>query len=211
MTDVPHDLVARRIEYVVQRHRQLDHAETGAQVSARHRYRIDRLQTQLVGDPAQFFGRQTTQVGGIVDRVKQRCGDHGYANPPKRSARAPDAGVIQLVRSAYDKLERGSQYGVVRLKMLQMRERAVLQLLQTPARALDAEQSHERRLAGGSVTLQILAHDLRIARHVQQVVLDLEREPEIGRVAEQGPASRLRRAAENGARLRRQSRSALRS
>ena len=34
MSNVPHELVARRVEGVVQRDRQLDHAEAGADVAA---------------------------------------------------------------------------------------------------------------------------------------------------------------------------------
>ena len=43
VADVPDQPVARRVEHVMQRHGQLDHAETGAQMAAGHRDRVDRL------------------------------------------------------------------------------------------------------------------------------------------------------------------------
>ena len=49
MADVPDQLVARRVEDVVQRHRQLDHAQPGAEMTAGDRHRRNRLLTQLVG------------------------------------------------------------------------------------------------------------------------------------------------------------------
>ncbi len=58
MADVPDQPVARRVEHVVQRHRQLDHAEPGAEMAAGDRDRVDRLGAQLVGELAQVAGRQ---------------------------------------------------------------------------------------------------------------------------------------------------------
>ena len=46
--DVPDQPVRRRVEHVVQRHRQFHHAQTRAQMPAGHRHRIDRLLPQLV-------------------------------------------------------------------------------------------------------------------------------------------------------------------
>ena len=50
MADVPDDPVPRGVEHVVQGDRELDHAETGAEVPAGDGDRIDRLGTQFVGD-----------------------------------------------------------------------------------------------------------------------------------------------------------------
>jgi hypothetical protein len=47
MTDVPHDAVVRRIEYVVQGDRKLDGAEAGREVAAHLRDGIDEVLPQL--------------------------------------------------------------------------------------------------------------------------------------------------------------------
>src|SRR5918995_1842314 len=110
------------------------------------------------------------------------------------------AAPIQLARSAYDKVECGSQHAALAAEPLQMRQCAVPQFLQPAAGPLDAEQRDHGRLAGGGIAPEVLARDIRIARYVQQVVLDLEREPEIRGIAEQRPARGLRAAAEKRAR-----------
>ena len=46
--DIPHDPVVGRVEHVMQRHRQLDHAEPRPEVTARHRHRVDHLLTHSV-------------------------------------------------------------------------------------------------------------------------------------------------------------------
>ena len=55
MADVPDQPVGRGIEHVVQRDRQLDHAEAGAEVAAGDGDRVDRLLPQLVGDLPQLI------------------------------------------------------------------------------------------------------------------------------------------------------------
>ena len=42
VADVPDQPVVRRVEHVVQRHRQFDHAEAGAEMPAGDRHRVDR-------------------------------------------------------------------------------------------------------------------------------------------------------------------------
>ena len=56
VADVPDQPVARRVEDVVQRHRQLDDAKPGAEVAAGDRDRVDRLPPQLVGELAELAG-----------------------------------------------------------------------------------------------------------------------------------------------------------
>ena len=52
MADVPDQPVARRVEDIVQRDRELDDAEPGAEMAAGHRHRVDGLGAQFVGDLA---------------------------------------------------------------------------------------------------------------------------------------------------------------
>jgi hypothetical protein len=66
MPDVPHDAVARRIEQVMQRDGQLDHAEARAEMPAGDRDGVDRLLTQFV--------RQT----GAADFRRGGAGRRGY-------------------------------------------------------------------------------------------------------------------------------------
>ena len=64
VADVPDQPVARRVEDVVQRDGQLDHAEPGAQMAAGHRDRVDRLGAQLVGELPQLAFVELAQVLG---------------------------------------------------------------------------------------------------------------------------------------------------
>ena len=71
MADVPDQPVRRRVEHVVQRHRQLHHAKPRPQMPARHRNRVDRLRAQLVRQLAQLLRRQVLQVARQPDAVEQ--------------------------------------------------------------------------------------------------------------------------------------------
>src|SRR6202008_4584302 len=62
----------RRVEQIVQRHGELDHAEPGAEMAAGDGNRVDHLLPQLVGDLAQSALIQTAQIGGNLDLVQQR-------------------------------------------------------------------------------------------------------------------------------------------
>lgn len=70
--DIPDQAIFRRVELGMDRHRKLDHAETGAQMAAGHRYRIDGFGAQFIGELAQFVLRQEAQIGRRVDRIEQR-------------------------------------------------------------------------------------------------------------------------------------------
>ena len=56
MADVPDQPVGRRVEHVVQRDRQLDDAEAGAEMAAGDRDRVDGLPAQFVGELPQLVG-----------------------------------------------------------------------------------------------------------------------------------------------------------
>ncbi len=72
MTDIPDQPVVRRVEYVVNRDSQFDHAETRAEMAAGHGNRIDRLLPQFVGDLTQLTWVKLTQVGRCLDAVQER-------------------------------------------------------------------------------------------------------------------------------------------
>ena len=72
VADVPEQPVARRVEHVVQRHGELDHAQPGAEMAAGDRDGRDRLLAQFVGELAQLLGLQPTDVGRYVDGIEKR-------------------------------------------------------------------------------------------------------------------------------------------
>ena len=78
VADVPDDDVARRVEHVVQRHGQLDHAQARAQVAAGGRHHVDGLGPQLVGELAQLRRGEFARVGRRTDGVEQG-GDRRHA------------------------------------------------------------------------------------------------------------------------------------
>ena len=72
MADVPDDPVARRVEHIVQRDRQLDDAEARAEMAAGHRNRADGLGAQFFGEPHELAFVEFSQIGGRVDLIQQR-------------------------------------------------------------------------------------------------------------------------------------------
>ena len=71
VTDVPEQPVFRRVEHVVQGHRQLDHAEPGAEMAACDGDRVDGFRPQLVGQLTQLPAFQAAQVRRRLDQVEQ--------------------------------------------------------------------------------------------------------------------------------------------
>ena len=72
VADVPHQLVAGRVEHIMDGDRQLDHAEPGAEVPAGHRHGRDRLLAELVGELRELILAQCPDVGWIFDLIEQR-------------------------------------------------------------------------------------------------------------------------------------------
>ena len=56
VADVPDQPVVRRVEHVVQRHRQFDDAETGAEMAAGLGHRVDHFVAQFVGELLELLG-----------------------------------------------------------------------------------------------------------------------------------------------------------
>ena len=77
MADVPDQPVARRVEHVVQRDGELDHAEAGAEMAAGHRDRVDQLLPELVRQLLQRAVFKRAQILGLADPVEQRRGTIG--------------------------------------------------------------------------------------------------------------------------------------
>ena len=71
VADVPDDPVARRVEHVVQRDRQLDRAEVGRQVAAGLGDALQHELAQLRGQQLEFGAREPAQVGRAVDGFEE--------------------------------------------------------------------------------------------------------------------------------------------
>ncbi len=63
MADVPDNAIFRRVEHVMQRDRQLHHAEAGAEMAAGHGDRADRFGAQFVGELSEVALFQLAQTG----------------------------------------------------------------------------------------------------------------------------------------------------
>ncbi len=94
VADVPHQLVGRRVEDVVDRSGQFDHAEAGTEVPAGLPHRVDHLGAQFVGQLAELILLELAEIVGCIDRVEQRRlgatshGDALYTRPTKLSMNA---------------------------------------------------------------------------------------------------------------------------
>ncbi len=83
VADVPDQPVVRRVEHVMQRDRQLDHAEAGAEMAAGHGNGVDRLLAQFVGDLPQLARFEAPEVVRGLDEVEQRgLGGNRHAYAP---------------------------------------------------------------------------------------------------------------------------------
>ena len=89
VSDVPDQFVVGRVEHGVQRHRQLDDAQSGAEMAAGIGYCVDGLGPQFVGELLELLKRQIPHVAGQVNAVEQRCfGRFRHKQTPRRE-RAP--------------------------------------------------------------------------------------------------------------------------
>ncbi len=72
VADVPDDAVVGGVEHVVQRHRQLDHAEPRAEMAAGDRHRVDHLGAHRVRHLLQLALRQEPQPVGRLKTLEDR-------------------------------------------------------------------------------------------------------------------------------------------
>ena len=94
VADVPDQFVGRRVEHIMDRDGQLDHAEPGPKMTARLRHRGNHFGTQLVGEGRQLLLIQRAQIGGKRDAVEQwggRAVAHQAAPYALARALSPDA------------------------------------------------------------------------------------------------------------------------
>ncbi|MDT4849924.1 hypothetical protein FQZ97_840620 [compost metagenome] len=83
---VPHDAVARGVEHVVQRDRQLDGAEVGGEVAARAGHAVDDEGPQFIRKARQLRDAELAQRMGRIDGFEQ--GMHsGFSVRWKRAGR----------------------------------------------------------------------------------------------------------------------------
>ena len=97
--DIPDDLVVRRLEHMMQRRGQLDHAQTGTEMSAGDRHRVDRLGTQLVGYGFELGQAQIAQICRVVDTIEMR-GARGHVLPAFQERRSRMKSTASLKTSA---------------------------------------------------------------------------------------------------------------
>ena len=71
VADVPDQPVGRRVEHIMDRDRQLDHAEPGAEVAAGDRHRRNHFLAKLVGERRQLLLVQRAQIGRKLDGIEQ--------------------------------------------------------------------------------------------------------------------------------------------
>ena len=72
VANVPDQPVIGSIEHGMERHRQFDHAEPGAEMPAGHRNGVDDFGAQFAGKLAQVVARQRLEVRRGGDLVEQR-------------------------------------------------------------------------------------------------------------------------------------------
>ena len=107
MADVPDQPVLRRVEDVMERHRQLDDAEAGAEVAAGHRDGVDGFLTKLVCDLPHLLDLELAKIVGRANGVEKRrftkCGHSdipilhvGANNPTRDGVRVNRAVKIQM-------------------------------------------------------------------------------------------------------------------
>ena len=86
MPGVENELVARRVEYVVQRQGQLDDAQIAAEVAADRRDHFDDALPNLLRQLWQLLAVEFAQIGRRVDVVEQSC--HGVLTIGARKCNA---------------------------------------------------------------------------------------------------------------------------
>jgi hypothetical protein len=70
VSDVPDQLIARRVEDVMERERKLDDTQAGADVTAGARADLYEIGAHLVGERSQLVAREALQVSRRLDAIE---------------------------------------------------------------------------------------------------------------------------------------------
>ena len=71
VADVPHQLVLRRVEHIMDRGGQFDHAQSRAQMAPGGADGVDHFGAQFVGQLAELVLAQLAQIVGCIDRIEE--------------------------------------------------------------------------------------------------------------------------------------------
>ena len=71
VTYIPNQTIMGRVEYVVQRHSELDGAEIGRQVTAGVRHRMNQIVAQFPRELRELLAFECAQVGRIADLLEE--------------------------------------------------------------------------------------------------------------------------------------------
>jgi len=77
MADIPDQFVVRRVEHIMDRDRQLDDAQAGAQMATGHRDGRNHFLPELVGKLRQLILAKRSDVSRILNPIQQRRGEGG--------------------------------------------------------------------------------------------------------------------------------------
>jgi len=76
VADIPDQAVFRGVEYIMQRDRQLDGAESGGEMPARAGDALEQIIPQLIREPGQLAFGELTKMRRGIDSLEQWVGAH---------------------------------------------------------------------------------------------------------------------------------------
>ena len=92
MADIPDQTIIGRVEHMMNSHRQFDHAQAGAKVSAGDRDGPNRIVAQFTRKLLQLIDGQVPDVLGIVHAIQQRREAFLFQNTGPRLSPGPWSG-----------------------------------------------------------------------------------------------------------------------
>ena len=201
VADVPHQAVVRRVEDVVQRDGELDRAEARGEMSAARGDAADQVFAQLGADFAEPVFGLARRSAGEIQRAQQREGFRGQwtlrAKFTRRAGRRQTQSA-QLAR-ATRKLREFAQVREARAPGRERRNGAIAARERLRARLFQAEHRRICRLDAVGVRAGALAERVGSAFDVEDVVLDLEGQADLG--AELGERRALRQRLDSPAEI----------
>ncbi|CDN43885.1 hypothetical protein BN871_DS_00300 [Paenibacillus sp. P22] len=190
VSDVEQELVFRTVEQIVERKSQFDDAKVGGQMPAGRRQLADKEFADFGRELIQLRQGQLLEILRSVEVVEQH--DKVPRFPERVSIAAPSIHIIHHYIIQNDTNPARSAVPlqqVVRHFQQPCRLRqpgaaksllgVACQLLHQAAAFIHADQERIRDLACGRVAVCFLTHFLLVADQVENIVLDLEREPDV--------------------------------